>query len=292
MNHMPFRDIRVVVVGLFLLFLPLMGYAQSYQGNPSPPPVAQQLVREGTFAVQLQSALGLGTNGDEAAAENRLTDVGIAPRNGWIADYPMTPEIVIELQRSVDDAARAGNLPVGSDEALSRFHEVTAGLNLSIEPYAGNQGSNPYAGNYPDSEALNDYYYDDGPPVVTYYTPPPDYLYLYAWVPYPFWWSDSWFPGFFILHDFHRIVVVDHRPVFVSNHFHEFRGHRIFHADAATGFHGRTFAGPAVTHREAVIPHGAPKSGMHSFNVPHTGMAHSGGMMGFGGFHGGGGFHR
>ena len=59
--------------------------------------------------------------------------------------------------------------------------------------------------------------------MVTYYPPPSDYYYLYAWVPYPFWCSGFYFPGFFFLNDFDTIVVVNHHGHHghhkITNHF-------------------------------------------------------------------------
>ena len=49
---------------------------------------------------------------------------------------------------------------------------------------------------------IDNYYSDEGPPVVTYYAPPPDYAYLYAWDPFPFWCGGFWFPGYYVLNDF------------------------------------------------------------------------------------------
>jgi predicted RNA-binding Zn-ribbon protein involved in translation (DUF1610 family) len=68
-----------------------MAYTQSQQLTSNAPPVSQPLVPEGIFALKLVTALKLGTASSEAQAEDMLTSVGIAPKNGWIADYPMTP---------------------------------------------------------------------------------------------------------------------------------------------------------------------------------------------------------
>lgn len=54
----------------------------------NPQAVAPPLVREGDFAFELAEALKIGTPQDEAAAESMLASIGIAPHNGWIADYP------------------------------------------------------------------------------------------------------------------------------------------------------------------------------------------------------------
>ena len=80
----------------------------------------------------------------------------------------------------------------------------------------------PTTPEYTEPSVIDNYYYAEGPPVVTYYPPPWDYYYMYAWVPSPFWCSGFFFPGFFILHDFHRVVFVRHRhPCVISNHFRD-----------------------------------------------------------------------
>lgn len=94
--------------------------------SENPPPIEQQLVREGDFAVRLASALGISATDEEVEAESRLGEAGITPRNGWIADYPVTPDIICELQKAVGTAADAGKLSVGRDEALKVFYDVAA----------------------------------------------------------------------------------------------------------------------------------------------------------------------
>ncbi|MBI5100452.1 MAG: hypothetical protein HZB33_01255, partial [Nitrospirae bacterium] len=63
-----------------------------------PPPVSAPLIREGAFALKLAEALGLGHPESEVEAESMLGAAGVAPRNGWIADYPVTPDIIGELR--------------------------------------------------------------------------------------------------------------------------------------------------------------------------------------------------
>jgi hypothetical protein len=277
MKKLPMRDVRVSVMSLFLLVMPAMVYAQSEQPKAGPPPIAQQLVREGDFAIKLHAALGLGTAEDEAEAESRLGEAGISPRNGWIADYPVTPDIVGELQKAVGDAADAGKISMGKDEALKRLDGVNAELSLAVKPQTPEivktyEPVAEEAKNYPDPTVINNYYYNEGPPVVTYYAPPPDYYYLYAWVPSPFWWYDFWFPGFFVLRDFHRTVFVNQRVFFVSNHFNDVRGHRVFRVDPVSRFRGRTFAGIGVSNRRGFISTGVPRSERTIFNGPRTRM--------------------
>ncbi len=280
-----FREGSALFFSLFLLLMPALVLAQSApqtappsttqeeQAKPGAPPVAPELVREGDFAIKLQTALGLGTSEDEAEAESRLGEVGIAPRNGWIADYPVTPDIIGELQKSVGAAADANKIEMNREEALKKLDNVNAGLDLAIKPHTVTRTYETLpeeAETYPNPTVINNYYIDEGPPVVTYYAPPPDYYYLYAWVPSPFWWYGFWFPGFFVLNDFHRPIFIGNRWCFVSNHFNDFRAHRVFRIDPVRRFQGRTFAGIGVSNRRGFISTGVPRSERRVFNAPRS----------------------
>ena len=263
-------DIFIIVA---LVLLPVLTYAQPAQVNAVAPPVEQKLVREGDFALKLEGALGLEKSMDEVGAETRLGELGIAPRNGWIADYPVTPDILGELQDAVGAASDGGKVPLQKAEALKRLGSVATGQNLDINPYTvenTNENLPVDASAYPDPTAINNYYSDEGPPLVTYYSPPPDYYYLYAWVPFPFWCSGFWFPGYFILHDFHRSVFFGHRVAFISNHFNDLNAHRVFRVDPVARFNGRTFAGIGVANRRGFISTGVPRSESRIFNGPRT----------------------
>jgi len=206
----------LLAAGLFLTQAAV--YAQSDQSAAkAPPPVSQPLVREGDLAVKLVEFLKIGTAKNEAEAETRLGAFGIAPKNGWIADYPVTPDIIGELQKAVSGAADAKRLPIGKEEALKAFRTATveAGIPIVAE----------LSGKYPEtqprcaeSSAVDNYYSSEGPPAVTYCPPPPDYGYLYAWVPFPFFFDVFFFPGFFILHDFHKVIIINKTVVVVTNH--------------------------------------------------------------------------
>jgi len=102
-----------------------------------------------------------------------------------------------------------------------------------------------YAAN-PNPDDMDEYYYDQGPPVVTYYTPPSPYSYLYSWMPYPFWSSGFYFPGFFILSNFHRNVVFNRRPYFVSHHNGGFNQAAVHVAPANRSLPGFTATGAAT----------------------------------------------
>ncbi len=224
-----------------LLLLVSAPVARSYQSPASSPPVEQALVREGDLAVQLAAELRLGAAGNEVAAESSLTAVGIAPRNGWVADYPVTPIVFGDLQNAVSAAADAGKLTMSRDQAVAALQRVASDDGLPIRPGNGNYSDNqPIDPNrYTDPSAVNDYYYEDGPPVVTYYSPPVDYYDLYDWVSYPFWYGGYGFSGFFVLNDFDRI----HHSHFggrddyklVSNHVFDKGTDRYARIDPVTG---------------------------------------------------------
>jgi hypothetical protein len=241
--------ISIFIVG-GLLLTPLVVFAETEQA-----PISQPLVREGTLAVDLADALRLGTASDEVEAESKLGAVGIAPRNGWIADYPVTPDIVGELQGSVGDAADANRLTMSKDEALKAFQDVLWKYNLAVRP--SDQTADYVAGyDNPDSTIINNYYYDEGPPIVTYYAPPPYYYPYYTWVPYPFWWWDFWFPGFFVLVDFHKTVFVHGHRAFISNHFFDNKHHHFGRIDPVSRFHGKTFTGIGVKDTKGFVSSG------------------------------------
>lgn len=200
-----------------LLLSPAAVMSQDY-GSPPPqaqqaPPVAQPLVREGDFAIKLAAKLDLGLPSDEATAEDMLAKAGVVPKNGWLSDYPVTPEILGQLQAAVARAASEGSLPMTSEEATRGLYSLASEMNLPVPAGwegAAVPGAAPGAQSPHNPTIINNYYYDSGPPVVTYYEPPVRYAYLYAWVPYPVWWFGFWFPGFYICHNFTTTVVVSH----------------------------------------------------------------------------------
>ncbi len=242
-----------MVLGLSLL--PLATYAQSEETETTPPPVAAALVREGDFAMKLADGLDLGTASDEAEAESMLTSAGIAPRNGWISDYPMTPDIIGEIENAVAVSADSNRLPMGKDDALRvlRTAAVELGLPIVVDiPGGYAEGPPPTSPEYTEPSAIDNYYYEEGPPVVTYYPPPWDYGYLYAWVPSPFWCGGFFFPGFFILRDFHKTVAFHGHTVLVSNHVFDRGHHRSFMVDPVrrrTGNAMRTVVGSSEGRR-------------------------------------------
>jgi len=258
-----------------ILMMPLLFCAQDAMSQP--PPVDAPLVREGDFAMKLSVELGVGQPQNETEAESMLGAAGIAPRNGWMADYPVTPDIVGELRDSVGYAAQAKTIQMDKDKAIQTLEsvQVNAGITMTPAP-AGPPSDSITAGTpqadeegapaYPDQSVVGDYYVDEGPPVLTYYAPPPDYYYLYDWVPYPFWWGGFWFGGFFILNDFHR----HHHGQHFINHFNDVGTNRAFRIDPRRRFNGRTFAGIGAPRGNRFISPGVRGAPERVFNRNRT----------------------
>ncbi len=254
-----------VIFGLFLM--PLMIYAQSGQAEATPPPVAPTLVREGDFATELVTELNLGTAQNEAEAESMLTAAGIAPRNGWISDYPVTPDIVAELQQAIGEAAEANRLPLAKDAALNALQKVETSFDMAVVPDTSGQYAEsppPTDNTYADSSVVDNYYSEEGPPVLTYYPPPPDYGYLYAWVPSPFWCGGFFFPGFFVLNDFNVFVTGDHH-----GHGHHDYGHHYYHGGGVISNHVRDPHTGAIARIDPVARTGRT---FHAGNGPSRGF--------------------
>ena len=306
MKERSMKTFGIFIISLMLALLPVSALAEAEVAKSIPPPISQPLVTEGALAVQLVSALGVSSTTDEVVAESNLGDIGIAPRNGWIAAYPATPDIIGEVQQSVAAVANAGKLSISRDEALKRFGDTIAGVDLMVRSYTSGESamdkpvSRP---TYPNPGMIITTYSNEGPPIVTYYCPPPDYYDLYDWVPYPFWWTDFWFPGFFVLRDFDRHVFIHNHFVRFSNHFNDINRHHVFRIDPVERFHGKTFAGIGVKQSRGFISTGVQHSPQIIFNaprgvnpnrgagVPSMRSGTGGGMHGGGRGGGGGGMH-
>ena len=251
MRRITISFISVFVAGLLLV--PSIAWPQAQEGASDAPQVAQALVREGDFAIKLVEALKLGTAEDEAQAENMLVTTGIEPRNGWISDYPVTPDVIGELQNSIISAADSGNLTMPRDDAVHEFQSLCASLGLSVaaDTSGVDYGSEPVTGSsqYDTPTVVNNYYFEYGPPVVTYYAPPRDYYYLYSWVPYPFWYGRFFFSGFFCLRNFNKTVLVQNRHKIVTNRVFDRRIHRVVRVDPATRRVGRSIETERISPR-------------------------------------------
>jgi hypothetical protein len=151
-------------------------YSGSEQNKPGPPSTEQSLVREGFFAMKLAEALKIGPVKSEAEAENSLASMGIAPKNGWIADYPLTPEVIAELQNAIRTAADSGKIAMNKDQALKAFEDLIVNIESQyarVEPPPGQE---------PSPEP---YYYSEPYP----YPSPYFYPYLYPFYPYPYYYG-------------------------------------------------------------------------------------------------------
>ncbi len=207
-----------IILAVGLILYPFATFAEDYGPQTSQtqqvPPVAQTLVREGDFAIKLAATLKLGNETDEAVAVDTLANAGVAPLNGWLPDYPVTPQVLGQLRSSIEKAASEGKLPMSAEEGTKGLYNLAAKMNLPTPAgLAPSADSTPPL--QPNPTVVNNYYYDQGPPIITYYPPPYYYGYLYDWVAYPVFWFGFWFPGFYICHNFTTVVVVD-RTAFVN----------------------------------------------------------------------------
>jgi hypothetical protein len=153
------------------------GYSQPGQNKAGPRASERGLVREGYFAMELAEVLRIGEVKSEAEAESRLASLGIAPKNGWIADYPMTPNIIGELRTAVGEASGSGKIAMNREEAIRAFDDLITGIesqNAAVEPPPGRE---PYPGPY-------------------YY---PRFYYYPYYYPYPY-----TFGGYYRFHHPHR----------------------------------------------------------------------------------------
>src|SRR6185369_8703451 len=124
------KRIIICIVSLLLILLPAVAFGQTDLVKSVPPPISQPIVSEGMLAVSLAASLGVESTDDEIAAESALGDMGIAPANGWIADYPVTPDIIAEVSQSIIAAVDEGQVAINRDEALRRFSATIASLGL------------------------------------------------------------------------------------------------------------------------------------------------------------------
>ena len=230
-----------IFVAAGLVLAPFTASVNAKSSTSQRPPIEQPLVSEGEYAVELASALNLTSSHDEAAAESSLSSISIAPRNGWISDYPMTPDIIAEVRESAARSASSGSLSISEADATRTVDSVSIAMNLPVkaadEKYTYESSSSssseyqsssappppPEVSEYVEPSDVEEYYDEYGPPIVSYYPPPWAYGYLYDWVPWPFWWGGFGFGGFFMLGDFDG-----------HYHHHHFSNH-VTHANGTVG---------------------------------------------------------
>lgn len=104
------------------------------QADTSSPPVAQTLVPVGVFAMQLSEALKLGSVQDEAKAEELLSSLGIEPQNGWLAEYPVTPDVLGDVEKGISVASDKGKIKLTKDQVLKLVGDVKAKLGFDVNP--------------------------------------------------------------------------------------------------------------------------------------------------------------
>jgi hypothetical protein len=141
MFNVHFFPLALILCGIFGVAINASGQAAvSPPLSPSPnpslpgnlPPVAQTLVPEGAYAIQLLEALKLGFTQDDEQAETQLSKQGIEPKNGWISEYPVTPVVLGELDNAIALASEQGKITLNKNEALKQVSELKTKLGLNI----------------------------------------------------------------------------------------------------------------------------------------------------------------
>ena len=120
--------------------------------------------------MELAEVLKMGEVENEAEAESKLASVGITPKNGWIADYPLTPKIIGELENAVGEAADSGKITMNREEAVRAFQDLAANLESRSEGVE----TAPDRESYPEPYSYPRFYYS-----------PYSYPFPYPY-PYPF----------------------------------------------------------------------------------------------------------
>jgi hypothetical protein len=152
---------------------PVGGWYYSQSEQTGPRTIERSLIREGFFAMKLAEALKIGPVKSEAEAENMLALVGILPKNGWIADHPVTRDIIGELKSAIAAAADSGKIAMNKSEAIEVFEDLV----IEIESQYARVEPSPSGEPYPE----------------TYYYPYPFYYrFLY---PYPYYDSYPYYYG-------------------------------------------------------------------------------------------------
>ena len=104
------------------------------QTGINPSLVEQTLVPESVLVMQLIEAFNLGPVADSAKAEDLLSNLGIEPENGWIAEYPVTPQILGDVEQGIAMAADQGKIAFNKEQALQLFRDVKLKLGFDIKP--------------------------------------------------------------------------------------------------------------------------------------------------------------
>ncbi|MGD0962076.1 MAG: hypothetical protein ABSB19_19880, partial [Methylomonas sp.] len=130
--------------------------------NPGSVPVAQALVPEGVYAIQLLKTLKLGAVDDDAQAETLLSNYGIEPKNGWISDYPVTPAVLGELDNDIAIACDQGKIQLTKKQATQQVSDLKARLGFHIDSgqTSGRSPVQPLSPNAPPSDSRIYTYFD------------------------------------------------------------------------------------------------------------------------------------
>ena len=94
--------------------------------------------------MKLAEALKMGEVRSEAEAESKLASIGIVPKNGWIADHPLTPNVIGELQNAIGEAADSGKIAMKRDDAMRMFQDLIMDIESQYAGVEPSPGGQPY----------------------------------------------------------------------------------------------------------------------------------------------------
>jgi hypothetical protein len=255
-----------IAVALNLLAFEAWSRQETAEPDGEFSPLAPPLVREGDFAIKLAEVFGFGEIIDEEGARQLLAEIGLSPRDGWVVDYPVTPVILAELREAVIASSETGRLSMTVAEALEAFDflALNVGLSVDVTPEREPLAEVPEEALYAESPEINYYYATEGPPIMTYNPPPSYYSSYYDWVPYSFYFSRGYYPGFFILRDFHRASKLDRH--FDRKHQHKKFG---FHNRSRQKFISNRHLNPRAERSGIIRPNISERSDMFSNGLRH-----------------------
>jgi len=185
---------------VFLFLIPFFCYGQSEQNAVKAPAGSPGLVREGNFALHLAEALKLGTAKNEAEAESMLALADIAPKNGWITDYPLTADMIGEVRKSISVALDSGKIAMNKNEALLAV-QVLIDSQWKSPAAPSKEQAREYGDNQPTADQGYDPYDNPEPYYSPYYvySPYPSY---YGYYPFPYLYPYPYFRGGFVIRGF------------------------------------------------------------------------------------------
>ena len=124
--------------------------------------VSSGLAREGDFAIKLAEVLKLGTARTRLKQRTCWLQPVSHRKNGWIADYPLTPDIIGEVRTSISLALDSRKIAMKKDEA-SLAVQVLIDNQRKLQDSASQEQTSEYGDYLSASHEAYDPYYSPEP---------------------------------------------------------------------------------------------------------------------------------